>query len=239
MVKIELGAFRPVQFKTNQLVLKNGGHLKDCPLLTKDVKQEGNGSVATFIGIKTREPWIAQAVCGKSHRGEMFTGVLNDLQDGIMSAEQRIRNCGTAERVHADDEDDDPMNEMEVDTTESLTINQQRKKNHKKGLPFMKQVCRIPMKEWPPEMTPDSPNTDRMVRVYLEGNAKIWLHMDDLNWLLQSLFIQQQVKGVAVVPSDDEGPDAHDKNDGPVTPVKCRQPPKHEGHLHDKWSAAP
>ena len=98
----------------------------------------------------------------------------------------------------------------------------------------MKQVCRIPMKEWPPEMTPDSPNTDRMVRVYLEGNAKIWLHMDDLNWLLQSLFIQQQVKGVAVVPSDGEGPDAHDSMEDPVTPEKCRQPPKCEGNLHDK-----
>ena len=63
--------------------------------------------------------------------------------------------------------------------------------------------------------------------------------MDDLNWLLQSLFIQQQVKGVAVVPSDDEGPDAHDNMDGPITPIKSRQPPRDEGHLHDKWSAAP
>ena len=95
------------------------------------------------------------------------------------------------------------------------------------------------MKEWPPEMTPDSPNIERMVSVYLEGNGEIWLHQDDLEWLIRSLYIQEKVKRVAVVPSDDKGPDAHDSMEDPVTPEKCRQPPKCEGNLHDKWSTAP
>ena len=103
----------------------------------------------------------------------------------------------------------------------------------------MSQVCRIAMKEWPPEITPDSPNTDRMVSVYVEGHNKLWIHKDDLEWLIRSLYIQQQVNGAAVVPSDDEGTDANDSMEGPVTPVQCQQPPKCEGNLHDKLLMAP
>ena len=242
MVKIDMRGFKPVEFKANVLVLKRGGHLcKDCPLLTKDVKLEGSLSVATFVAIRTRESWLAQAVMGKSMRGEMFTGVLNDLQNKIIATEQRIRTGRLAEHPHMDDDDeDDPMNEMQVETAESLTINQQRRRgSHKKGAAFTKQVCRIAMAQWPPEMTLCSRNYEKMVTVYLEGTGKIWLHQDDLDWLIQSLFIQQQIKGVAVVPDDDEGPDAPGSMEDPVTPVKCRQPPKCEGNLHDKWLMTP
>ena len=104
------------------------------------------------------------------------------------------------------------MREMEVETPAGLTTREQLRKNKvcRKQTPFKKQVCRIAMKEWPPEMTPDSPNIERMVSVYLEGNGEIWLHQDDLEWLIRSLYIQVKVKGVAVDPSDDTGPDAHD-----------------------------
>ena len=129
------------------------------------------------------------------------------------------------------------MDEMEVETPAGTSDEQIQKKRRIR--PFISQVCRIAMKEWPPEMTPDSPNIERMVSVYVEGNKKLWLHLDDLPWLIRSLYIEQQVKGVAVVPSDDEGPDAHDSMEDPVTPEKCRQPPKCEGNLHYKLSTAP
>ena len=124
------------------------------------------------------------------------------------------------------------MDEMPVETPAVHRIREIVPQNKKeKKSPFNEQVCQIAMKEWPPEMTPDSPNIERMVSVYLEGNGEIWLHQDDLDWLIRSLYIQEKVKRVAVVPSDDEGPDAHDSMDGPVTPVKCRQPPKCQGNL--------
>ena len=129
------------------------------------------------------------------------------------------------------------MDEIEV-VTPAGTSDEQIEKNMG-NLPFRSQVCRIAMKEWPPEMTPDSPNIERMVSVYLEGNGEIWLHQDDLAWLIRSLYIQEKVKRVTVVPSDDKGPDAHGSMEDPVTPEKCRQPPKCEGNLHDKGSTAP
>ena len=136
------------------------------------------------------------------------------------------------------------MREMEVETPADLTTREQLKHQLKKKrwrhITFLrKQVCRIAMKEWPPEMTRDSPNIDRMVTVYLEGRPQLWLHLDDLPWLIRSIYIQEQINRVAVVPSDDEGPDAHDSMEDPVTPEKCPQPPKCEGNVHDKWSTAP
>ena len=239
MVKISLSDYKPVQSKTNQLVLKSGGHLsnKDCPLITKDVKLDGSSAVATFICIKTRESWLAQAVMGKSMRGEMCQGVLKDLQDKIYSTEQRLRGGNAPESCLPGDEEADPMDEMEVETPAGTR--DEHIKRHRRKRPFISQVCRIAMKEWPPEITPDSRNPDRIVSVYVEGNGKLWIHQDDLEWLIRSLYIQQQVKGVAVVPSDDEGPDAHDSMEDAMTPEKCRQPPKLEGNLHDKWSMAP
>ena len=241
MVKIDMSGFRPAQFKTNQLALKSGGYLSNCtcPLDTKDVKLGASMASSTFICIKTRESWLALASFGKSMRTPIFAGVLSDLQDAIMAAEQRIRNGTSADGLCQDDEEDDPMNEMTAPPADMLTYYQKRKKNHKRGLPFMKQVCQIPMKELPPEMTPDSTNPDKMVKVYLEGNGKLWLHQDELNWLLHYLCIQQQIKGGVVAPSDDESPDAPDSMEGPVTPVQCQQPPRCVGNLHDKWSMAP
>ena len=129
------------------------------------------------------------------------------------------------------------MDEMEVETPAG-TSDEQIQKNRRRR-PYIRQACRIAMKEWPPEMTTDSPNIERMVSVYLEGHRKLWLHQDDLPWLIRSLYIQEKVKRVAVVPSDGEGPDAHDSMEDPATPEKCRQPPKCQGNLHDKLSTAP
>ena len=241
MVKINLQDFKPVQVRAGVVVTSGGSLRKEYPLHTKDVELEGSSAVATFVWISSNYHWLNFAVgrpadyprpAGKQFVAGLHSqGLLKDLRSKVVSAEQRIR--------WPVDEEDDPMNEMTVPSAETLAYYQQRKKNHKRGLHFIKQVCQIPMKEWPPEMTPDSPNIDRMVSVYLDGTKKIWLHLDDLPWLIRSVYIEQQLKGVAVVPSGDEGPDAHDSMEDPVTPEKCRQPPKCEGNLHDKWSMAP
>ena len=95
------------------------------------------------------------------------------------------------------------------------------------------------MPEWPPECITDNTNIQRRVALYLEGNQTLWIQKDDLEWLLRTLYIQQQVKGVSAVCSDDEGPDAHDSVEDDMTPEKRPKPQQLEGHLHDKWSEAP
>ena len=53
------------------------------------------------------------------------------------------------------------------------------------------------------------------------------------------MMIQQQLKGVPAVAEDDEGPDAAETMDFELTPEKCQQPKKDNGHLSDKWAEEP
>ena len=95
------------------------------------------------------------------------------------------------------------------------------------------------MSEWPPEASTGGVQIVRRVAVYVEGTGNLWIDKDDLEWLLRCLFIQQQVKGVSVVASDDEGADAHDNMEAVMTPEKRPQRQQCDGYLHDKWSEKP
>ena len=95
------------------------------------------------------------------------------------------------------------------------------------------------MSEWPREASTDRVQAMRHVAVYIEGTNKLWIDKNDLEWLLRCLFIQQQVKGVSAVASDDEGPDAHVNMEAVMTPEKRPQRQQCDGYLHDKWSEKP
>ena len=95
------------------------------------------------------------------------------------------------------------------------------------------------MNEWPKETMPGSAGIMRDVVLYLEGNGKLWIHKDDVEWLVRSLWTHQQLKGVAAVASDDEGPDAPKSMEPDLTPEKCPQSQEAAGNLYDKWGEAP
>ena len=70
------------------------------------------------------------------------------------------------------------------------------------------------MPEWPPEaLTGSEVQVPRAVSVFVEGTGVLWIHSDDLEWLIRFIMIQQQLKGVPVVEEDDEGPDAAESMD--------------------------
>ena len=117
---------------------------------------------------------------------------------------------------------------------------QNNKKGKGKKYSFVSQVVRTTMPVWPPEaLTGGQAPTPRTVSVFVEGSGMLWLHSDDLEWLIRSLVIQHQLKGVPVVAEDDEGPDAAESMDFEMTPEKCPEPKQVEGHLHDKWASTP
>ena len=96
------------------------------------------------------------------------------------------------------------------------------------------------MPEWPPEaLTGSEVQVPRAVSVFVEGTGVLWIHSDDLEWLIRFMMIQQQLKGVPAVAEDDEGPDAAETMDFELTPEKCQQPKKDNGHLSDKWAEVP
>ena len=114
------------------------------------------------------------------------------------------------------------------------------KKGRENKYSFVSQVVRITMPEWPPEALTGSevPET-RAVSVFVEGTGVLWIHSDDLEWLIRFMMIQQQLKGVPAVAEDDEGPDAAERMDFEMTPEKCPEPKKDKGHIYDKWAEEP
>ena len=158
----------------------------------------------------------------------LFPGVLTDLHDLVVAAEKRLRpGLPEAEEEEETRQGNDPMDEMEDDVEP-----QPRKQSKSK---FVKQVSTFVMNEWPPETITGNGILEKKVVVYLEGTGKLWINKVDINWLVRTLYIQQQLKGVGIVASDDEGPDSI----AIVTPEKRPKPQECEGHLHDKWDTPP
>ena len=83
------------------------------PVVSKDVWQGEGLSTKTCVHITSRAPWLTQAVMGKSSRGEMHPGVLTELRHRVDADEQRIRSGAPPEK-RPDNEETDPMDEMEV-----------------------------------------------------------------------------------------------------------------------------
>ena len=132
--------------------------------------------------------------------------------------------------------EEDPMDEMGDVLNGTAPPPQTPKKQNK---PFRSQTCRVSMYEWPEEATKGGPRMVRDVSLYLEGNGKLWIHWRDVEWLIRCLWINQQLKGVADVASDDEGPDARESMEPDLTPDKCPRPQDAEGFLFDKWASPP
>ena len=133
----------------------------------------------------------------------------------------------------------DEMDVMEEPEAIHPETNEQKKKKNKKGIAFDSQICRFEMSEWPREASTGGVQIVRRVAVYVEGTGKLWIDKNDLEWLPRTLFIQQQIKGVSAVASDDEGPDAHVNMEAVMTPEKRPQRQQCDGYLHDKWGSAP
>ena len=191
MVKIDMKAFRSVEFQTNELMITAGGSLKkETPLITKKVMTKiVDGQQLTFVLIRTREPWLTQAVGdSKSHRSDMLAGVLKDLRHKVSIMED-CRRKNIPDPIDFNNED--PMNDMDV-VGECARL-PKRNKRHKGGFSFPVQIVQIKVWEWPPEVASfASVNRERFVRVFLEGQGKLWLDKDDSEWLLRSLWVQQR-----------------------------------------------
>ena len=56
-----------------------------------------------------------------------------------------------------------------------------------------------------PEVDPNKTKM-RTLSVYVEDRKTIWLSIDDVEWVVQYLYTQNQLKGVPVVAANDAGP---------------------------------
>ena len=156
MVKIDIAQFKPLRVQTNAVVIKSGASLKrEWPLVCKQVETTAGGPPVNFVLIRTREPWLTQAVTGIAYRGEMCEGVLTELRKPISAEEHRLRTGAPPAPSPGDDENEanDPMDDMEVEDDASDQNKKKLKMSRQRRFPFEKQAFTVFVREVHPEIT--------------------------------------------------------------------------------------
>ena len=228
MVKIiNVKGYRQVELKRGGggLTIQRGDRLnKQFPLITKEIRAAGSGpeiDQGTYVLIRPKkDPWLNYTVMGLSYRhSPMNTGFLAEIRAAVAIMNKRIRSGLPATEPPAIDipTGADAMNEI-------VAGHPQARKTPKKTWSFLNQVKRLRMPEWP-EITAREGRPEHMrdVSVYLEvhrRHRRIWIHTKDLEWLVRSCWIYQQLGGVADVRSDDGGTEAPKSMEPDLTPEK-------------------
>ena len=212
MVKINMKGFPGVELKRGGLTIQRGGHLnKQYPLTTMLIREAGNGQEiepAAYVLIRSSEvDWLNQVVTGKSYyEAPINKGFLEEIR--AAAARDIQPSIPIPTRL-------DPMEEIVARAIPKPPTTQ---------IYCVSQVSRIRMPEWPEDAREGRPEIMRDVSVVLSGHRALWIHTKDLEWLVRSLWIHQQLKGVADVGSDDACAEGHKSMEPDLTPEKCPRP---------------
>ena len=200
-MKSDMKKYRKTHIVWGGVTIKTAGKLnKEMPLTTKSRDDQ------TYVLIRTRESWLSYAIFGSNPRDRGWDwSLLKHLRRHVASRQKDLRSRITeAIEEQPEDETYDPMDAMGPCGREDLQPSA-RKKTKKAFIP---QVVTVQMHEWPPEADVGCSETMREVRLFLEGNQKLWIHWADVEWLVRSLWVNCQLKSVPNVPGEDKGPGA-------------------------------
>ena len=212
MVKNSSATFKPVSFQRGKVHISGGLLGKYMAMTTKDVK-DLDGKSYEFVKVSWSEPWLVHAVsgCYRFHHSSFYrTTLVADL------LKQVVRICnGEGDpdvQLHgggAAGADVDPMLELAGNAGPGARVavgtavigraryHENRARN---------QIVTVSM----PAVCPEEDRhckVKRNVKLRITDRRTIWLSIDDVEWMVRYLFVQNQLRGVATV-DDDEGPDA-------------------------------
>ena len=159
------------------------------------IREAGNGQEiepAAYVLIRSSKvDWLNQVVTGKSYyEAPMNKGFLEEIR--AAAARDIQPSIPIPTRL-------DPMEEIVARAIPKPPNTQ---------IYCVSQVSRIRMPEWPEDAREGRPEIMRDVSVFISGGRTLWIHTKDLEWLVRSLWIYQQLGGVADVGSDDAGTEA-------------------------------
>ena len=204
------------QFSYGDILCKAGVN-KGRPLPMK-IRKEMGDKPEIFVKMDVAEPWLCKAVTGKTnlrHTSIRRTSLLETLlQQHIIPA---LGVCpDEVEAVEEDkDTDDDPMDEVAAPVVTGLagrvysgnkkTVHRQMPVRYRCRNPGKGRIlkCEMPMKA--PEAFPDCAER-RIVTVFMLDKRVVWLHMDDVDWAIQYMYAQNELKGVPLITKDSVGP---------------------------------
>jgi hypothetical protein len=209
MASVDMTAFKPVKFSFGQIHMSGGHPGKPMPVISKTVFDPSGNNNTTFVKMATSEQWLLSATTGqRKYFAGAFgrTSLLEDLRDKV----QQFCDGGVSSSSGAAIEAYDPMMEVDQDAEDSeLSPTKIKAKGEKRMRyyenPAKDSICTFDMPVRCPEEDPD-PTELRQIKLYVKDRKAIWLHIDDVEWAVRYLYVQNLLKGVPLVADDSPGP---------------------------------
>merc|ERR1712187_227081 len=109
-----------------------------------------------------------------------------------------------------DSEEYDPMTEVDqeqqpANISPTKTKSQEKKRKYYYMNHARNTTISVAMPARCPEEDPGSTQV-RSIRLYIENRKTIWLHIDDVEWAVRYLFVQNHLQGVPLVSDESPGP---------------------------------
>ena len=198
--------FKPVTFSFGQIHVSGGHGGTPIPVISKTVSDPNGNDHMTFVKMACSEQWLVVATTGqKKYSAGLFgrTSLLGDLRDKVQKycdGEVSSSSC-----VAMASDDYDPMMEVEQDQAGS-ELSPKIKSQGQKRMRYFRNPARDSIATFDmfarcPEVDPDCTEV-RQIRLYVVDRSVVWLHMNDLEWAMRYLYVQNLLKGVPLVPDD-------------------------------------
>ena len=158
------------------------------------------------------DAWLVFAATGSTkYLAGSFgrTSLLEDLRDKVQ------KHCdgemSSSPSVPIASEEYDPMMELEQEQGGSAVSPSKTKgqgitraryyRNHAR-----ESIVTVDMPLRCPEEDPDCREV-KQIQLYVADRKTIWLHIDDVEWAVRYLYVQNLLKGVSLVPEESTGPE--------------------------------
>ena len=194
--------------KIGQAVTVEGGCLKKAELLETRRTRCGK----TFVKLEKTAPWLSRVVTGKAPCGRPLsrTNIIEFMRAQLQKCE---RDPLSIHEPAATDDPDDPMAAMDYDDMEHASAVAEPalatpRKHRKRARRRRVEEEQIVSMAFPADILDGSTDIhgDGGRRVTLLACAKhIWLHVDDVAWVIQVIRHQYSTGGIPPVPKDDVG----------------------------------
>jgi hypothetical protein len=202
-----MSGFKPVTFKHGQVHVSGGMLAKSYPMTTMSIGV-GAGQ-KTFVKLSTHDTWLLQSTSGQPKYNMSSFGRTSLVQLLHTYVQQGANGELAGQEAAADGEAaHDPMNEVEVSGDEGAKTAHSGRgkkrsryyKNHAKN-----RIVEVEAPHHCPEMAPTSKET-RKIKLFIVDRKQVWLDLDDVEWAMRFLYVQNLLKGVALVDPDSPGP---------------------------------
>ena len=194
--KQQVATFKPITFSEETIMVKGGFTTKDRPAIVRMV-EEADGSRAQFLKVTKQEDWLFAAAFGDNWR--QADDIQRNVVDEFRSQIRQYSDGVLALPTDNDIEELDPMDSIGCDTssdgsptkTKGQGLNRMR---YYRNLAIGKVVhVNMRVSETSPEV--------HQIRVYCADRRTIWIHKDDVEWVVKMLARQLSHSNQSVVAS--------------------------------------